>query len=224
MATRIPFEYWSDPLCIWAFVAQDKLDTLLEEHGHRLDVAYRIVPVFGSVPHRFSRGSWAQAGPEGRAASTRRVAHERGHPEVSGQVWIDDPPASSWSSGAAAKAVFAMEQAEETASGAGAAYLLALRRAFFCDDRNIARRDVQLQLAEALGIDRGPLTRRLDDGTAVAALWEDHLERESLRLQGSPTFVFDGGRAQLYGNFDHAILDATVASLEKGLDVGGSDC
>jgi len=224
MAARIPFEYWSDPLCIWAYVAQDKLDTLLDEHGHRLDVGYRIVPVFGSVPHRFSEGSWAQAGPDGRAAATRRVAHARGHEEVTGQVWIDDPPASSWASGAAAKAVFAMVQDGEAEAGSGAAYLLGLRRAFFADDRNIARRTVQMALAEALGIDRAALERRLDDGSALAALYEDHLQRESLRLQGSPTFVFDGGRAQLYGNFDHAILDATVESLEKGLDVGGSDC
>lgn len=224
MATRIPFEYWSDPLCIWAFVAQDKLDTLLAEHGHRLDVSYRIIPVFGSVPHRFAKGSWSEAGPEGRAASTRRVAHARGHAEVTGQVWVDDPPASSWASGMAAKAAFAMEAAGEAGEGAGAGYLLALRRAFFVDDRNIARRDVQLQLAEELELDRTAFVRRLDDGSALASLYEDHLERESLRLQGSPTFVFDGGRAQLYGNFDHAILDATVESLEKGLDVGGSNC
>ena len=35
---------------------------------------------------------------------------------------------------------------------------------------------------------------------------------------------FDGGRAQLYGNFDESILEATLDALEKGLDIGGSDC
>ena len=224
MSNRIPLEYWSDPLCIWAFVAQDKLESLLAEHGDRLDVRYRILPVFGSVPHRFRAGSWSSQGPEGRAKATRRVAHERGHTEVTGRGWLDDPPASSWASGAAAKAVLGMEADGEAEPGAGAAYLLGLRRAFFVHDRNIARRSVQLELASEHGVDVHRLVARLDDGSALAALYEDHLERESLRLQGSPSFVFDGGRAQLYGNFDHAILDATVQSLERGLDVGGTDC
>ena len=50
---RIAFSYWSDPLCIWAYVAQDKLDRTLREWGEKLDVSYRIVPVFGSLPWRF---------------------------------------------------------------------------------------------------------------------------------------------------------------------------
>ena len=89
---------------------------------------------------------------------------------------------------------------------------------------NIARRAAQLEVAEVTDVPRAALEARLDDGTAMAALYEDHLEREALKLQGSPTYVFDGGRAQLYGNFDAAILDATIAALEPGLEVGGSEC
>jgi predicted DsbA family dithiol-disulfide isomerase len=219
----IPLQYWTDPLCIWAFVAQERLDRLLERHP-QIDIAYHIVPVFGSIPHRFREGSWANSGPEGRAAATQRIASERGIEGVSGRVWVDDPPASSWPVGAAAKAGFAMEARDEADTGCGAAYLLALRKAFFLDDRNIAKRIVQLEVGEACGLDPTVLAVNLDDGSAMAALYEDHIEREALKLQGSPTWVFDGGRAQLYGNFDEHILDATVASLEAGLLAGGTDC
>ena len=41
-------------------------------------------------------------------------------------------------------------------------------------------------------------------------------------MTGSPN-AFDGGRSQLYGNFDPAILDATILSLERGLDTGGEE-
>ena len=66
--------------------------------------------------------------------------------------------------------------------------------------------------------------RRLDDGSALAAVCEDHAEKERLRLQGSPTYVFDGGRAVLYGNFDYAILQSTIEELVRGIDPGGSAC
>ena len=53
---------------------------------------------------------------------------------------------------------------------------------------------------------------------------EDHAEKERLRIQGSPTYVFDGGRAMLYGNFDYGILRSTVEELVRGAGPGGSAC
>ena len=94
--SRIPFSYWSDPLCIWAFVAQEKLDRVLSDLGEHLDVDYRLVPVFGSLSWRFSEGPWKKAGVEGRIEETRRIAHEHGHPKVSGECWRLDMPSSSW--------------------------------------------------------------------------------------------------------------------------------
>lgn len=220
----IQFSYWSDPLCVWAFAAQDRLDQLIAQRGDILTIDYRVIPVFGSIPYRFRDGSWAKAGPEGRAASTRRVAAMRGHDEVTGQVWLDDPPASSWPVGMAIKAMIDLEARQEAPEGAGARYQRTLRRCFFVDNRNTARRRVQLEIAESLSLPVGLLEDMLDDGRAMALLWEDHLERERLKLQGSPTYVFDGGRAQLYGNFNTAILDATIDELVHGLEAGGSVC
>ena len=82
----------------------------------------------------------------------------------------------------------------------------------------------RLEAAEALELPRADLEQRLDDGTALAALWEDHNERESLKIQGSPTYLFDGGRARLYGGFGYGILHATVDQLVHGHCPGGSDC
>lgn len=221
---RIPLGYWSDPFCIWAYAAEPQLDRILAQHGAVLDLSYRIVPVFGSMPERFRSGAWAAGGPAGRAEACRRIAWEHRGTELSGEVWLRDPPTSSWAAGAAAKAVCALEAREEIPAGRGGAYVRGLRDWFFERDRNTARRGEQLALAESLEIPRAPLEALLDDGTALALLWEDHAERERLRLQGSPTYVFDGGRAQLYGNFNYAILDATILELARGLALGGSVC
>lgn len=220
----LPFTYWSDPLCIWAFVAQSKLERILEEWGERVQVRYRVVPVFGSVPWRFSEGPWASAGPMGRVAATARIAREHGFASVDGTVWVDDPPASSWAPGAAIKAAFMAEERGELPQGRAAAYQWALREAFFLRNRNIARREVQLGVAEALEVDRTLIERRLDDGSALAALWEDDLDRQQSRVQGSPTYVFDAGRAMLYGNFPFGVLHATVQELATGIGLGGSSC
>lgn len=221
---HLEFGYWSDPLCIWALVAQAKLDRILVELGRQLKVDYRIVPVFGSVPWRFIQGPWAKEGIEGRVAATRRIAEQAGRSDVSGECWRKAMPASSWAPAAAIKAVFALERLEEVAPGTGASYQVALRSRFFVDERNIACRDEQLAVAEALGLPRGPVEARLDDGSALAAVWEDHTDKERLRIQGSPTYVFDGGRAMLYGNFEYGILRSTVEELVRGIHPGSSSC
>jgi predicted DsbA family dithiol-disulfide isomerase len=221
----VRIDHWSDPLCIWAYVGQSRLDRLLEAWGASVRVHYRVVPVFGSVPWRFTQGSWAAAGPEGRALATARTAARFGAPaEVDGRVWLDDPPASSWAPGAAIKAVALMEAEGLAPDGAVAAYQVALRRALFEQHRNTARRDVFLDVAGQQALDVDALTARLDDGRAVAALFEDHQERERLGLQGSPTYVFDDGRIALYGNVAEDVLHATVAALVAGDVGGGSRC
>jgi predicted DsbA family dithiol-disulfide isomerase len=220
----LPFEYWSDPLCIWAFVSEQRLQRLLTDKGSCLDVQHRVVVVFGSVPWRFREGPWQQPGPAGRAEATRRIAERFGRDDVDGRVWLDDPPASSWSPGAAIKAAFAAEQAQELAPGTANRFQSALREAFFVDNRNIARHRVQLEVAEATGLDTAALERCLEDGRALALLWEDQRLKEEQKIQGSPTYVFDGGRAQLYGNFAEGILRATVQELLEGMAPGSSHC
>ncbi len=212
-------------MCVWAFVAQPKLEHVLTAHGDELDPRYHVVPVFTSFPQRFGPGgAWEKDGPRGRADKTRKLALEHGREDVTGTVWVDDCPSSSWPAGAAIKAVIAMEDAGLVAEGRGGEYSQSLRDWFFVRNQNTARRSVQLAVAEELDIPRGPLEARIDDGSALSALLEDQERRASLGLLGSPSYVFDGGRAILYGNFSESILTATVEELVRGLHPGGSDC
>jgi len=222
MPGRVKFSYWSDPLCIWALVAQQKLERVLGELGAHVRVDYRIVPVFGSVPWRFAQGPWAKDGVDGRVLATRKIAEQGGRSDVSGECWRRAMPASSWAPAAAIKAVFALEDGRGEDAGPG--YQRVLRERFFVHEANIALRTVQLEVAEELGLPRAPIEQRLDDGSALAAVCEDHAEKERLRLQGSPTYVFEGGRAMLYGNFDYGILRSTVEELVRGARPGGSAC
>lgn len=217
------FSYWSDPLCIWAFVAQPKLDRVIAHFGDKIAVDYRIVPVFGSVPQRFRDGVWSESGIDGRIATTQRIATEHGRTDVSGEAWRS-MPASSWSPGAALKAVFALSERQEVDPKCAVDFQWRMRERFFVDEVNIALRSEQLALVEACGIPRAPVERMLDDGTALSMLWEDHAERERLCVRGSPTYVFDEGRTMFYGNFAYEPLQATIEAYVAGLSPQGSDC
>lgn len=216
--------YWSDPLCIWAYLAQDKLDALVNAFGSRVRIKHRVVPVFGSVPWRFAEGNWKDAGPEGRRAATVRVARRFGHEEVTGDGWVTDAPASSWTVGAAVEACAILEEVGAVPEGSAGAYGQALRHAFFVDAKNTARRTVQSEVAAAQGLCWADLETVLNDGRADAKLWEAHLERERLGIQGSPTWVFDGGRGVLYGNVSEGVLRATLDELVLGEEPGQSRC
>jgi len=218
------FEYWSDPLCIWAYVAQSKLERVIAEWGPHLAIRYRIVPVFGSLPRRFTTGSWSAEGPAGRRVATADVARAQGCDGVTGELWTSDMPSSSWPAGAAAKAVFLLEERGEAEVGSGATYLRALRRRAFEANQNICRRSVQLAVAEELGVSPQRLDALLDDGLPFALLAEDDEDRRTAGVRGSPTYVFDGGRAVLYGNFPFEVLHATMEQLLRGLGIGASAC
>jgi predicted DsbA family dithiol-disulfide isomerase len=224
---RLKFSYWSDPLCIWALAAQPKLDRILDEVGEKLSVDYRIVPVFGSLAWRFALGPWAKEGVEGRVTATRQIAERAGRKDISGECWRRAMPASSWAPAAAIKAVFGLDGLDQegpSGDAAGPVYQRALRECFFVGEKNIALRAVQLEVAEEMGLPRAAIESRLDDGSALAAVWEDQAEKERLHIQGSPTYVFDGGRAMLYGNFDFGILHSTIEELLRGVEPGCSTC
>lgn len=222
----VTFDYWSDPLCIWAYVTQARHDAVLERFGEVVEVRTRLVPVFGSVVHRFREGAWSEAGVEGRVATTARVAAEHGPPgcEVDGSVWRTDCPASSWAPAMAVAGVGLLEEEGAAPQGSQGRYLRALRCRFFEDNVNMARRAEQLAVARRLDLDPEALAATLDDGRALAALYEDHEAREAQCVQGSPTYVFAGGRTMIYGNFDQDVLFATVQAYLEGEGAGGSRC
>ena len=66
------------------------------------------------------------------------------------------------------------------------------------------------------GIPEQPLDAMLVNGAAMAELSDDLAAKERLGLVGSPTYVLDGGRQQLFGNVGYRILEANVAELLAG--------
>lgn len=219
----LKIEYWTDPMCIWAYVAESRYDAVIERWADRIEVQHRLVPIFGSLAWRFHRGPWANGGVADRIIKTRQVAKANGFDSVSGECW-SHAPTSSWAAACAVTAVFAMEGQGDAPPRSGAKYQTALRKHFFEDNKDISRRRVQLDLADRLKLSTSSMAALLDNGEALALVWEAHHERESRQIQGSPTWELDSGRCRMYGNFHVRALHATIESLLESDCEGGTPC
>jgi predicted DsbA family dithiol-disulfide isomerase len=91
--------------------------------------------------------------------------------------------------------------------------LWALRCAFFRDCRDIARWDVQCEIAKAKGVDIVTVEQYIHSGSAFANLAADYQGADKMRIEGSPSFVLNEGRQKLYGNIGFRLMEANIQEL-----------
>jgi predicted DsbA family dithiol-disulfide isomerase len=219
---RITVRYYSDLLCIWAYLAQIKLDQLRRDYPDRVRLEYGYVPVFGSVARKIGQGWSDRGGLAGYGAHIREVAQQFGHVEVHPDVWTRLAPKSSlgphlFLKAAAVVGVTGGISPDPVVEFDGRSRLeelgWRLRLAFFRDLRDIARHDVQFAILDELQLPAGPIQEKLEDGSAQAALAEDHETAVALQITGSPTFLLNENRQKLYGNVGYRIIEANVQEL-----------
>jgi len=49
---RVRLTHFSDVLCVWAYVAQIRVDELRSRFHERVELSYRYLHVFGNVPKK----------------------------------------------------------------------------------------------------------------------------------------------------------------------------
>lgn len=203
-------EYYSDALCIWAWIAQRRVDELIASTGSEIRLEYRYLDLFGDARTRIEQ-QWAQRGLyEGFCEHVCDVAAPYVQQPVNPQVWRSVRPATSGNAHLVIKAVERQEGPD-----AAAAFALRVRKAFFLHAQDIASLGLLLSLAEEQGLPRARLQESLDDGSAMAALSADYQRARSQGIKGSPSWVIDEGRQTLYGNIGYRVLHANIAELLK---------
>lgn len=217
MPAPLAVTYFSDLLCVWAYVAQPRLDELAEAHGAEVEITHRFVSVFGDALGKLGAGWKDRGGFPAYAAHVAATVAKFPPSPLHPDVWTKIRPASSLSPHLMLKAVEAVVapatgEAEERATLYPAA-IWALRRAFFADGVDISRRSVQEEILSGIGIEVDALRAVLDSGEAHARLAADYALAEKSRLEGSPTFVLNDGRQIFYGNVGFRILSANIREL-----------
>lgn len=214
----VKITYFSDVLCIWAYISQARIDALNDKFAAGVAVDYRFCSVFGDTEQKVGAGWKAKGGYEGFNAHLREVAQRFPHIELHPEVWLKTRPASSASAHLFLKALQQCERAGGAAASPAAASVSdrvtwAFRQAFFKDCRDISRWDIQCETAAALGADIDAVERCIHSGVAFAGLAADYQDADKMRIEGSPSFVLNEGRQKFYGNVGFHLMDANIQEL-----------
>lgn len=217
---RIAIEYFSDVLCVWAYGAQVRLDQLKHDFGDQVQVVHRFLPLFAATAERIHREWDARGGYAGYNRHVRDIASAWEHAEVHARVWLDDVPASSVPAHLFLKAIQLLEQRGKLRNRIGkqatnpfVAACWYVRRAFFCDARNVARRSVLEDIVRSVDLPLPQVADLIESGEAHAALHIDFEAKDRYHVPGSPTLVLNEGRQRLYGNVGYRVIEANVHEL-----------
>jgi predicted DsbA family dithiol-disulfide isomerase len=217
--SAITIDYYTDVLCVWAWIAQVRLEEVHRQWGERISIRHRYVDIFGDC-HRKIPGQWGEAdGFEKFGAHVADSAARFEHCQVNPAIWSETRPRSSMQAHLVLKAVevLAGQKAVEAAA-------LRIRRAFFVDAQDVSDLTLLLELAAQEGVDRESLADTLRDGRASAELSTDLRAAADQGVKGSPTWVLNEGRQLLYGNVGYRILSANIEELLKHPDAEASWC
>ncbi len=209
----IQIDHFSDVLCVWAYVAQIRMEELQSEFGEKVDVDYHFFPVFGDVPGKLEKSWGDRGGVQAYSAHVLSVGEKFEHIKLNPEVWAKNTPQSSLPAHSFLCAVKIIEQQGETEAGSFARYMQAIRDAFFVEARDISSRDELQAIAESLGLPLEALRSKVDQGGAHASVCASLYKSVELGIKFSPTLIFNEGRQKLSGNVGYRIIEANIREL-----------
>jgi predicted DsbA family dithiol-disulfide isomerase len=230
---QIRIHYFSDVLCVWAYLAQVRLDELIKHYSSDIEISYHFMPIFGNTEHRIGEGWKDKGGYAGFGQHTHKVCAAYPHLSLHQDVWKINTPKTSASSHLFIKAVQCLVDEGVISNEADAdrqhrtlfeEYTWQVRLAFFQDARDISNGAVLMDIARAMQLPIAEIQRVLDDGTALAALFRDIELRDEFRVEGSPTYILNEGRQKLYGNVGYRIIEANIHEILRQPKVEASWC
>ena len=217
-------DYYSDLLCVWAYVAQVRVDELRAQFAQRLQVVPRVFAVFGSVEDKISRQWQARGGYAGYAEHVQSVVARFGHVTLHTDTWAKVRPRSSLPSHLYICAAELAERRELMAAGSALRLAWRLREAFFAQGQDISQQRVLAEQVERLGLDGAVLQAEIASGDAFAQLNRQQQQAQQQQISVSPTLVFNENRQRLTGNVGYRIIEANVRELLESPELKHSWC
>lgn len=210
MNTPLIVDYYTDILCVWAWIAQRRIDELNAQLGEKIEIHHHYIDVFGDVASKIDTQWRENGGYAGFAEHVEKSASRFDDAPINSKIWTEVRPATSGNAHLVLKAVelsYDQKQSIDTA--------LMLRNSFFNEARDIGSLDVIYDLIKDYGLDRNVISNSIHDGTAMAALIGDYQKAKQNNIMGSPSYVIDGGRQILYGNVGYRVIQTNIEELLK---------
>jgi predicted DsbA family dithiol-disulfide isomerase len=200
-------DYFSDVLCVWAFINEKRLEEVEAQLGSELDIHMQFLPNFASVHPKIDAGWKDRGGFAGYAEHVLEVADQF---EISlhKDTWTKVRPTTSMTAHACLKAVQAIHGHDKARQ-----YSSALRTGFFIDALDISSQAVCESIAKSLGIDCEPVKRYFESGQAYSDLNMDFQHAKDYQISVSPAWVFNEGRQKLIGNVGYRVIEANLKEL-----------
>ena len=215
--------YFSDVLCVWAYIAQIRIEELKTAFPDDIEIDYHFVPVFGNAHEKLENG-WRDS-PEARLRQrggftgysnhVKEIGRKFEHITVHPDIWTHDIPASSISSHLFLRAVQLLEVKGVVPKSDRVLEKMAwaFREAFFTQLANVSDRNVQFAIAESLKLPINDIKATIDSGEAYAQLAKDIELVKEHNVTVSPTLIFNEGRQRLNGNVGYRVIEANIREL-----------
>jgi predicted DsbA family dithiol-disulfide isomerase len=208
MKSPLIVDYFSDVLCVWAWIAQQRIDELEQQWGEKIELRHHYLNLFGDMAARIEN-KWSERGSyDGFGQHVVESAAPYITEPLNSDIWTNVRPATSANAHLVIKAAGLVDS---TTAAVKLAFLV--RRSFYSEALDIGRLPVLLGIASEAGIDAGQIQESLNDGSAAAALMSDYLAAQQQDISGSPSWVMNNGRQKLYGNVGYHVLHANVEGL-----------
>ncbi|MFK7795347.1 MAG: DsbA family protein [Gammaproteobacteria bacterium] len=215
----LSIDYFSDILCVWAWIAERRIEELKKEFKDKIEIRYQYIDLFGDTETRIQT-QWANKGlHEGFNKHVVAAASPYESAPVSSDVWRVTRPTTSANAHMILKAI---ELSHTKKLSMEFAYVL--RRAFFIESKDISDLETIFNLLEQAGINTEKINFTLNNGTALASLTTDYQKAHEYGIKGSPSFVMNEGRQNLFGNIGYRVMQANIEELLRGSSTQASWC
>lgn len=212
-------DYYTDVLCVWAWIAQRRIDELNEKLTNKIKFKYCYVDIFGDVPTKIDTQWEQKGGYVGFAEHVQKSASIFEDAVINSKIWTEVRPTTSANAHLVLKAIEKTHGKNKSIDMA-----LKIRTAFFIDALDVGNLEVLFGLVKANGLDQDKINRSIHDGSAMAMLMQDYQKSKQQSIKGSPSYVIDEGRQTLYGNVGYRVLLANVEELLKNSGEEASWC
>lgn len=219
MQPPIVIDYYTDLLCVWAWIAQRRLEELHEQFGDKIIINHYYIDLFGDVKTRMEQQWGKKGGFEGFAEHVLHSVQPYDNASVNERLWTDVRPTTSANAHLIVKAI-GLNYTETKATD----FALTLRQAFFVEAQDISQFAVLMKLVKEQGMEEEKLRASIEDGSAFAALLSDYKQANQQNIAGSPSFVMNNKRQVLYGNVGYRVLHANVEELLRNPEQEASWC
>ncbi|MEH6345228.1 MAG: DsbA family protein [Bermanella sp.] len=203
----IQVDYFSDVLCIWAFIGEKRLNEVRLNLAEDVQVNLQFLPNFASCHKKIQQGWKNKGGFDGYANHVNEVAHQFEaslHPDS----WHKVQPSTSMLAHAIIKTIMKLESIELANQ-----YSALVRHSFFMEAMDISRLEVLQEIAESLKINWIEVMDYFNGGFSLADLQQDFQNAQSYQVSVSPAWVFNEGRQRLIGNVGYRVIEANLKEL-----------